>query len=158
MTATNQAPTVTEVMFYHLDRQTLDAALPLLVEKTLERGWRAVIQAGSDERVQALDALLWTYKPDSFVPHGTAADGDATRQPIFLTASMDNPNGAVVRFLVDGAALETYSGYRRIVVMFNGRDEHAVKDARDQWRRAKSSGGACTYWQQTASGGWEKKA
>lgn len=148
----------TEVMFYHLDRQTLDAALPLLVEKTLERGWRAVIQAGSDERVGALDALLWTYKPDNFIPHGTANDGNPERQPIFLTATALNPNRADVRFLVDGASLETYSGYRRVVVMFNGRDEHAVKDARDQWRRAKADGSTVTYWQQTASGGWEKKA
>ncbi len=147
-----------EVMFYHLDRQPLDAALPLLVEKTLERGWRAVIQAGHEERVQALDALLWTYKPDSFIPHGTANDGDGARQPIYLTAALDNPNAADVRFLVDGAALEAYTGYKRVVVMFNGRDEHAVKDARDQWRRAKSAGCACTYWQQTPAGGWERKA
>lgn len=147
-----------EVMFYHLDRQPLDAALPLLVEKTLERGWRAVIHAGHDERVQALDALLWTYKPDSFVPHGTANDGDGARQPIFLTSGVDNPNAADVRFLVDGASLETYAGYKRIVVMFNGRDEHAVTDAREQWRRAKTAGCACTYWQQTSTGGWERKA
>lgn len=147
-----------EVMFYHLDRQPLDAALPLLVEKTLERGWRAVIQAGSEERVSALDALLWTYKPDSFVPHGASNDGDGARQPVYLTAKDENPNRADVRFLVDGASLERYTGYRRVVVMFNGRDELAVKDARDQWRRAKADGCGVTYWQQTATGGWEKKA
>lgn len=145
-------------MFYHLDRQPLDAALPQLVERTLERGWRAVIQAGSEERVSALDALLWTYKPDSFVPHGAANDGDGARQPIYLTTTEDNPNNADVRFLVDGATLERFAGYRRIVVMFNGRDELAVKDARDQWRRAKADGCGVTYWQQTAAGNWEKKA
>lgn len=155
---TAPVPSAPEVMFYHLDRQPLDAALPLLVEKTLERGWRAVIQAGSEERVAALDALLWTYRPEAFVPHGTAGDGDAARQPVYLTATAENPNAADVRFLVDGAALDAYKGYRRIVVMFNGRDEHAVKDARDQWRRAKSDGCSVTYWQQTASSGWEKKA
>lgn len=149
---------MTEVLFYHLGRQALDKVLPGLLEKTLERGWRAVVQAGSAERVDALDALLWTYADDSFLPHGTSRDGFTDQQPIFLTAGEDNPNGAVVRFLVDGAEIGEVGGYARVVYIFDGRDPDAVAEARTAWKRVKGAGLEVTYWQQNEKGRWEKKA
>lgn len=148
----------TEVLFYQLERQPLDRVLPGLLEKTLERGWRAVVQAGSKERLEALDALLWTYGDESFLPHGTVSDGFAARQPVFLTLEDTNPNGAQVRFYVDGAECADFSGYVRIVCMFDGRDQHALGLARQQWKTAKASGAEVTYWQQNEGGRWEKKA
>lgn len=147
-----------EALFYHLERQPLDRVLPGLVERTLERGWRAVIQAGRAERVQALDGLLWTYREDSFLPHGTAADGASDRQPVFLTTGDENPNNAVVRFLVDGAVAADFKGYQRLVFLFDGRDAEALAGARLQWKVAKAAGCTATYWQQSAEGRWEKKA
>ncbi len=101
---------------------SLDQVLPNLLERTLQRGWRAVVQVGTPERVEALDALLWTYADDSFLPHGSAKDGHPARQPIYLTNGDDNPNGAAVRFLVDGAVAAAFSGYARLVYIFDGRD------------------------------------
>jgi DNA polymerase-3 subunit chi len=149
---------MTEVLFYHLTRQPLDKVLPGLLEKTLERGWRAVVQAGSGERVDALDALLWTYADDSFLPHGTARDGMPDQQPIFLTVKDENPNGATVRFLVDGAEAPDLAGYTRAVYIFDGRDDAALAQARAEWKRIKGAGHAVTYWQQNDNGRWEKKA
>ena len=148
----------TEALFYHLERQPLEAVLPLLLEKTLERGWRAVVQAGSQERLDALDQQLWTYREESFLAHGTAKDGSPQRQPIYLTLDDDNPNGAAVRFLVDGAEPQDVSGLTRVVLMFDGRDETAVDAARRHWKTLKAQGCAVTYWQQSAAGRWEKKA
>ncbi len=147
----------TEVLFYHLERQPLETVLPTLVEKTVERGWRAVIEVGNAERVQPLNALLWTYKPDSFLPHGIKADGPPAEQPVYLTHENDNPNGATVRFLVEGAVPSSFSGYDRIVLMFDGRDPEALAGARIQWKAAKAAGAALTYWQQNGDGRWEKK-
>ena len=149
---------MTEVLFYHLTRQPLDKVLPGLLEKTLERGWRAVVQAGSGERVDALDALLWTYADDSFLPHGTARDGMSDQQPVFLTIKDENPNGATVRFLVDGAEAPDLAGYTRAVYIFDGRDDAALAQARAEWKRIKGAGHAVTYWQQNDNGRWEKKA
>ena len=132
--------------------------LPNLLERTLQRGWRAVVQVGSTERLEALDALLWTYADDSFLPHGTTKDGAPDRQPILLTVGPENPNGAGVRFLVDGADIETYAGYVRIVVIFDGRDEEVLALARAQWQRAREQGSKATYWRQTDAGRWEQKA
>ncbi|MDP2732739.1 MAG: DNA polymerase III subunit chi [Hoeflea sp.] len=148
---------MTEVLFYHLERQPLERVLPQLLEKSLQRGWRAVVQAGSPERVAALDAVLWTYRDDSFLPHGAAGDGDGAVQPIFLTAQNDNPNKADVRFLVDGAVASD-TGYARIVYLFDGRDETALEAARAQWKAMREHGHEVTYWQQDDSGRWIKKA
>jgi DNA polymerase-3 subunit chi len=149
---------MTEVLFYHLEHQPLERVLPTLVERSLARGWRAVVQAGSDERVDALDTLLWTYTEESFLPHGTRKDGNPAEQPVFLTTEAENPNAANVRFMVDGAELGEHAGYDRIVFMFDGRDESAVAQAREQWKAAKGAGCEVTYWQQSPEGRWEKKA
>src|SRR5271169_2413472 len=114
---------VTEVYFYHLERRTLEEVLPILLERSLKRGWRAAVQAASEERVAALDTLLWTYREESFLAHGTARDGQPGAHPIYLTFEIDNPNDAQVRFLVDGAALADATPYARVVYVFDGRDE-----------------------------------
>jgi len=150
---------MTEILFYHLERQTLESVLPQLLEKSLERGWRVVVQAASDERVEALDSHLWTYRDDSFLPHGTGREGEAAAQPVLLTTGEDNPNGANVRFLVDGAPMPAdAAAYQRIVLLFDGGDEDAVAAARARWSDAKTQGFEVTYWQPDEGGRWVKKA
>jgi DNA polymerase-3 subunit chi len=144
-------------LFYHLEHQPLERVLPVLLERTLERGWKAVIQCGNAERLDALDSGLWTYRDESFLPHGTAKDGPGELQPIFLTTADDNPNAASVRFFVDGATPSSFEGYTRIVYLFDGGDKAAVEQARADWRRARSVGAKVTYWQQAPAGRWEKR-
>ena len=148
-----------EVLFYHLQHQPLEAVLPTLLERSLERGWRAVVRATSDERVSALDDHLWTFSDESFLPHGTDREPDAAEQPIALTLADRNPNGAAVLFLVEGAPVpEDATTYQRLVLLFDGNDEDALAAARAQWKGVKAAGHDATYWQQDARGRWEKKA
>lgn len=155
---------MTEVWFYHLERSPLDRVLPGLLEKTLDREWRANIRAGSQERAEALDTHLWTYRDDSFLPHGMAGGDWESEHPIYLTTKSENPNGASILFLVDGAQLEKgwdtdeVAQYHRCVTMFDGHDAAAVERARSDWRAATEAGHEVTYWQQNAEGRWEKKA
>ena len=150
---------MTEAVFYHLLRKPLEKALPELLEKSYERGWRVVVQAGSDERVDALDAHLWTYSDSSFLPHGTARDSEPAAQPILLTTADHNPNGATVRFLIDGVPMPPdAASYDRIVLMFDGEDDDAVAAARSRWSEAKAQGFDVTYWQPDEQGRWVKKA
>jgi DNA polymerase-3 subunit chi len=148
---------VTEIRFYHLQRQRLEDALPALLEKGRERGHRIVVQAGSPERVRALDSLLWTYRPESFLAHGSAATGMAEDQPIWLTAAEECPNEAEMLVLVDGAEADV-ARYALCCEMFDGQDETAVAAARRRWAAYKEAGHALTYWQQSERGGWEKRA
>jgi DNA polymerase III subunit chi len=158
MSQSGTDPNTTEVLFYHLERQPLEKVLPSLLEKTVQRGWRAVVQTGSQERLEALDLALWTYSDDSFLAHGTAKDGFAAEQPVYLTLDDDAPNGAKVRFFVDGAVAADFSGLVRAIFMFDGNDDEATANARLQWKAVKDGGHSCTYWQQTPEGRWEKKA
>jgi DNA polymerase-3 subunit chi len=150
---------MTEVRFYHLLEQRLERVLPQLLELSLQRGWRVVVQAASDERIEALDTHLWTYRDDSFLPHGTARNPDAADQPVLLTADESNPNNATVRFLIDGAPLPTdASQYERLVLVFDGNDDELVARAREQWTQAKAQGFEASYWQPDDSGRWVQKA
>ncbi len=147
-----------EVLFYHLQHKPLAAVLPNLVAKSIDRGWRAVVQAVTEERLAALDDLLWTYSEESFLPHGTDREPQPESQPVLLTISTANPNAAEVRFLVEGADLpEQIAGYERVVVLFDGDDAEAVTRAREQWREAMKRGASVTYWQQDERGRWQKK-
>ena len=76
---------MTEILFYHLQGQKLENVLPALLEKSLERGWRVVVQGSIEERIEALDAHLWTYRDDGFLPHGTWRESEAAQQPVLLT-------------------------------------------------------------------------
>ena len=149
---------MTEVLFYHLQHQPLERVLPTLLEKSLERGWRVVVQAASEERIEALDAHLWTFRDDSFLPHGTSREAEAREQPILLILDDSNPNGAEVRFLIDGAPVPAdAANYARIVMLFDGGDPEAVAAARERWSEAKRSGFEVTYWQADEHGRWQRK-
>lgn len=148
---------MTEVLFYHLQTRSLEETLPGLLEKCLERGWKTVVQAGSVERRDALDAHLWAYSDDSFLPHGIRPE-ELTETAVRLTAEADPAEGAAVRFLVDRAAPPgDWTVYQRLVFLFDGNDPEALVDARENWKTVKAAGVAPTYWIQDDRGRWAKK-
>lgn len=148
---------MSDIGFYHLTQSPLERALPKLLEKVHASGARAVVLAGSEERVAALDSVLWTYDQASFLPHGTPRDGEAEAQPIWITTQDENPNGATILVLTDGAQSANVAAFERCLEMFDGNDPEALATARDHWRSYTADGHTLTYWQQTERGGWEKK-
>lgn len=146
-----------EVWFYHLERSTLDQVLPELLEKTLARGWRAIVRSPEPERIEHLDGWLWSYRDQSFLPHGLDDEPLAPRQPILLTGGQDNPNGAEALFLLDGAEPGALDAFARCILLFDGRDETALGLARRRWKVFKGQGLPVSYWRQ-AERGWEKQA
>mgnify|MGYP001809571101 FL=1 len=148
---------MTQIVFYHLTRLSLDQALPKLLEKAVQAGLRVVVMAGSTERVEHLNALLWTYAEDSWLPHGSARDGDGDLQPVWLTEREENPNGATVLVLCDGARPAGLAGWQRCLDLFDGNDDAALAAARQRWRAGKEEGHELLYYQQKEDGGWEEK-
>jgi DNA polymerase III subunit chi len=146
-----------DIGFYHLLSTPLDRALPKLLERAWMQGHRILVRAGSPERVEQLDALLWTYEEASFLPHGSVRDGSAGVQPIWLTYDGENPNRASMLVLVDSVEADDLASFQRCADLFDGNDADAVAAARNRWRKARQAGHALTYWQQTASG-WERKS
>ncbi len=136
-----------EALFYHLTAHPLERALPDLLERTLAKGWRSVVRCGTAERMEALDAHLWTYRDDSFLPHARQGCATPERQPIYMTTGDEIPNAADALFLVDAADTSDFEGFERVVILFPGDDETALGLARQQWKRATETVKA-TYWQQ----------
>jgi DNA polymerase III subunit chi len=150
---------MTEILFYQLKGQRLEQVLPALLLKSLERGWRVVVQASSEERIEALDAHLWTWRDDAFLPHATWREPDAAEQPVLLTPNGENPNRAAVRFLVEGAELpDDAAAYQRLVLLFDGDDPDALAVARERWVKVKNEGFDVTYWQADENGRWQRQA
>jgi DNA polymerase-3 subunit chi len=147
-----------EVWFYHLEQTALDQALPDLLEKTLARGWRALVRSPSPTRLEHLDAWLWSYRDDAFLAHGMAEEEESQRQPILLTGSAENANAAQAVFLLDDAEPGALEAFERCIVMFDGRDDEAVAKARGRWKAIKAAGHPASYWRQSEAGRWEKQA
>ena len=145
-----------EVLFYHLSDTPLERSLPELLEKSLQRGWRAVVKGGNAERLAFLDAALWTYRDDSFLPHGTE---NGEMQPVFLTTGAEIPNGAEILFLVDGATIPPaeMAGFARVCLMFDGNDPAMVEAARGEWKKVVAEKLAAKYWAREG-GRWVQKA
>jgi DNA polymerase III subunit chi len=148
-----------QIDFYHLERRPLDNVLPTLLEKTIARQIKAVVKLGSDERLKWLDEHLWTYRDESFLPHGTDADGKSDVQPIYLTTADRRPNDAPYLFVVDGAAPPSdQAGIERMLIVFDGNDPDQLDAARGHWKNFKTQGHTLSYWQQSEQGRWENKA
>ena len=147
----------TEIRFYHLERQTLDEVLPSLLSKALESGKRIVVKAANDKEVERLNDHLWVYNPNSFIPHGSQKNGEAERQPVWLTSIDENPNSADVLILCQGTNSAIMKNFALCCEMLDGRDADAASSARARWKQYKDDGFTVTYWQQGAKG-WEKKA
>jgi DNA polymerase-3 subunit chi len=152
---------MTETLFYHLERRSLEDVLPGMVDKSLQRGWRAAIKTDSSERSDALDTLLWTYDDQSFLPHAQAGDGDPAGQPVLISVEDGNPNSAQIVFYVGGALpsdWDSLENLARVVLLFDGKDVEALAKARSAWKDAKAAGHDVTYWKETPSGKFEKQS
>lgn len=145
-----------EVWFYHLERSSLDQVLPELLEKTLQKGWRALVRSREAQRLEHFDGWLWSWRDDAFLPHGLADEPMAGRQPVLLTTGTENVNQAQALFLIDGAEAGDLSPYERCILLFDGRDEAALAEARGRWKDFKAAGLPVSYWRQGETRGWEK--
>ena len=146
-----------DVRFYHLTRSPLDEALARLLTLTLNREKRGLVRIGDTLRLEALDERLWTYEPNSFLPHGTASEPNPEQQPVYLTTGEENPNQAEYLFLVDDAIMTDIGSFEMVALLFDGANSDAVMRARGHWKALKNEGYAPKYYQQNPTGQWQEK-
>ena len=149
---------MTEVRFYHLTKKTLEQALPDLLERVLDLGKKAVIKISDEESIPAFSKHLWVCRRNGFYPHGIDGEGHPEHDPLWLTATDDNPINADTLILTMGAESQNIDQYGIVCIMLNGHNDNEVKSARAQWKVFKDQGLELTYWQQSEKGNWEKKA
>lgn len=148
---------MTDYWFYHLEASTLEGVLPGLLEKTLEKGWRALVKM-PDEKLAQMDEFLWTFRDDAFLPHGRDDEPMESLQPILLSAEKDSADGFDAVFLIDGASVTDMAGASRAMVMINGRSQEDIQRERGRWKTLKDAGESLAYHQQDERGRWTKKA
>jgi len=149
---------MTDIRFYHLQKQNLDQALPLILEKAYGANHRILVKMSNASEVERMNTHLWTYKPEKFLPHGSVKNGHVEKQPIWLTDKDENENNANVLVLTQGKTDDTIDTYSMVCEILNGHDDNAISDARMRWKAYKEAGHDVTYWYQSDSGKWEKKA
>lgn len=149
---------MTIIQFYHLTATPFERALPRLLEKAVEAKYRVLLVADSEEKVEIIDQILWTYSPGAFLPHGTRKDAYPELQPVFIGTSLENLNSANLLFITQGTQAETPEAYKRILDLFDGHRPEAVAAARERWKKYKEGGHAMSYFQQNEKGNWEKAA
>jgi len=147
-----------EFRFHHLERRRVDTALPALLETAVEEGARVVVQAADAAARDALNERLWTYREDSFLPHGGPGDGDPATQPVFLADTDETPNDAALRVLLNPADALRFleNPCERVIVLFEARDEEAMAAARTAWKALASAGATMSYWKEGDDGGWTR--
>lgn len=149
---------MTEIRFYHLQKQSLDQALPMVLEKSYEANYRTLVVMESEKEVFRMSALIWAYKPHSFLPHGSQKDGQADKQPIWISNTEENINKSNVLILCQGRTSENVDKYDLVCEMLNGHSDKEISDARIRWKNYQDAGHDTTYWFQNENGGWTKKA
>lgn len=147
-----------DIVFYHLTSTSLDQALPKLLEKALQGNFRVLVRVATPTEAERVNGLLWSYNPESFLPHGTAKDGHSDQQPIYITAEEENPNKASLLLTACGLQLESVSMYARVLDIFDGGNEQQVMQARGRWEYYSANNHSMSYIKQNASGGWEKQS
>jgi DNA polymerase-3 subunit chi len=149
---------MTQINFYHLTKLPTGKALPKLLEKVISSEKRVLVQVANDEKLDQLNKEMWTYTTKFFLPHGASGDGFEDEQPIYLTTTNKNANGATILAMVENATAPNLNDFEKCIYMFDGNENEQLQIARKHWSEFKSGGHELTYWQQTASGGWEAKA
>lgn len=147
---------MTEISFYHLTTTPIEKALPKLLEKIINQGLRVLILTESEESSEVLATQLWTYHPNSFLPHGTHKDGFEALQPIFISHVEENPNNAEVLVVLDGRVPDFIHKFKRGIDLFEGVQDEDIQKAKNRWEVYAQKNHALTYWSQATDGTWQK--
>lgn len=149
---------MTEIRFYHIRKKTAEAVVFELLERALTRGHKILVRLRDEAETSRLNDFLWTHKPESFLPHGSSEDGHSENQPVFLTATNDNPNKADVIFLMPGSESSGIEDFTLCCDILDGRDEEQIAAGRSRYKDWKNQGHNLSYWQQSDTGKWEQKS
>ncbi len=150
----------TEFWFYHMEQAKLEAVLPDILEKILANRATALVKIGAcledapAAEMHRLDTFLWTYKQNSFLPHGRDDEPLADEHPILLTHSAKTAMGRDMVVLIGGAEIDDLDEAKRCITILDGHNTDDKAVARARWQAVKTTGNEAIYWKQDERGRW----
>ena len=145
-----------EYSFYHHEASTIESTLPQLLEKSIKKNWRALVKTQIDY-LPELDDFLWSFKTDSFLPHGRDDQPKMEHHPIVISSSAKIADNFQIVFLLKGSYVDNLNDVERCVIFIDGRSEESICNERNRWQKLKGKGAKLNYYQQNANGEWIKK-
>jgi DNA polymerase III subunit chi len=134
-----------QVDFYQLTRDPAEKVLPPLAQRVLDGGGRLLV-VGDGAQLDVISAALWNWKPDSFLAHAKAGEGDDSLQPILLSSEPVAANLAKFLVLADGVWRDEALEFDRAFYLF---PPDATDNARTAWRAlGEKEGVERRYWKQ----------
>ena len=133
---------MTRVEFYIFGETTPGDRLGLacrLSQKAVERGRTLHIHAAGEEQARLLDERLWTFRPESFVPHALAGSDEAEASPVVIGhgADPDGPHDVLINLA--GEVPPFFSRYERVIEIVDHDAEQKLR-ARDHYRFYRDRG------------------
>jgi DNA polymerase-3 subunit chi len=145
-----------QVDFYHLTVTPVERALPGIAVKVVEGGGRLLIVSAEERQRRQIDASLWTWQAESFLPHAQAGTGDDAIQPVLIAEAVTPANQARFVALIDGVWREQALAFERAFHFF---DADRIAEARSAWKAlANREGVERRYWKQDENGRWAQAA
>ena len=149
---------LSEVYFYHVTKQTVESALPLLLTKALEAGWSTFIRGNEAMNIKAFDDAIWAAQPESFLPHAVLGSQNDDKCNILLGTEDHDSSRLDFLVSVNGAPISPVevAGYKRCALLFAANNPEEMKTAREQWVKFINASIPAKYWSQE-TGAWSLK-
>ncbi len=133
--------TMTEVIFVEVTASRMEMRACEIAEHTYAKGERLQIIAIDEEQAARLDDLLWTYKPDNFVPHGLWKSMDnESAQPVVITTRKERVPGIASLLTMDYCPVEMVRQFSKVIHVVVVDNQERLEASRRYWTLLKDAG------------------
>ncbi|MEX0941418.1 MAG: DNA polymerase III subunit chi [Pseudomonadales bacterium] len=134
---------MTRIDFYQIESSETPLAFACrLIEKIYRRGHQVYIHTPGEELSKELDDLLWSLRPDRFIPHCLAASGD--QAPVRIGHNLAPTDHQDVLVNLSGQVPEFFSRFDRVAEVVPG-DTQSRESARNNYKFYQDRGYPLDY-------------
>ena len=132
---------MTEVIFVEATASRMEIRACEIAEKSYAQGDRIQIIAIDEEQAVRLDDLLWTYRPENFVPHtlwkGMDSEPD---QPVIITTLKEPLPGITSLLTMDYCPVNIVKQFAKVIHVVVVDDQERLEASRRYWTLLKDAG------------------
>lgn len=128
----------TDIVFIVLNSAVKSRIVCDLTEKCYINKKRIAIFSNSEEECKKYDALLWTWKQQSFVPHKCLdVLSDPHIEPIIITTNIESPADYDTVLLIDPLPVESVKKFSTAIDFAEKYDSQGIELSRQRYKQYK---------------------